>query len=349
MRIGAERVDNITSQNFPGHYPGEDHTWDKDEFRDRLQIKFHKNEPFDAVFSLVGVDASLANAFRRILLSEIPTLAFEDVFVSQNTSIIQDEVLAHRLGLVPIKGSQSSMRWMTWRPSRGEVDESTRSTDYNTVQASLRVECKWKEGGEKRFAEGETDPDELYENAHVYASNIEFETIGQQGKTQFSQANGPLGMVNPDILVAKLRPGQELDIFMHAVKGVGADHAKFSPVATASYRLLPTINILEPITGPAAKRFASCFPEGVISVEDGPQGEQAVVNDTFKDTVTREVLRHEEFKDKVKLGRQRDHFIFSVESTGQLNSDDLFIDSVKALKQKCFRLQACLQDLKEYG
>ena len=33
-----------------------------------------------------------------------------------------------------------------------------------------------------------------------------------------------------DILIAKLRPGHENDLRMHCVKGVGCDHAKFSPV-----------------------------------------------------------------------------------------------------------------------
>ena len=51
------------------------------------------------------------------------------------------------------------------------------------------------------------------------------------------------GPVENDILIAKLRPGHELDIRMVAVKGLGSDHAKFSPVATAYYRLLPEIKI----------------------------------------------------------------------------------------------------------
>jgi len=53
-----------------------------------------------------------------------------------------------------------------------------------------------------------------------------------------------------------------------------------------------------------------CFPEGVarLKVEDIGTKVAEVVNPRL-DTVSREVLRHDEFKDKVKLGRVRDHFI----------------------------------------
>ena len=54
------------------------------------------------VFELIGVDAPIANALRRILLAEVPTIAIETVFIKCNTSILQDEVLAHRLGLIPL-------------------------------------------------------------------------------------------------------------------------------------------------------------------------------------------------------------------------------------------------------
>jgi DNA-directed RNA polymerases I and III subunit RPAC1 len=141
-------------------------------------------------------------------------------------------------------------------------------------------------------------------------------------------------------------------MMMH--KGYGWDHAKFSPVATASYRLMPTISILDPIVGDNAKKFVECFPPGVIGLEkitakeaaqkgsgyEGHAGElKAVVKNPMLDTVTRECLRHDEFKDKVKLGRRRDHFIYQVESTGQLDSDDIFIQAVRLLKEKARRLE----------
>lgn len=49
-----------------------------------------------------GIDAPLANALRRVLIADIPTIAFDKAVIYQNTSIIHDEVLAHRIGLIPV-------------------------------------------------------------------------------------------------------------------------------------------------------------------------------------------------------------------------------------------------------
>ena len=47
-------------------------------------------------------------------------------------------------------------------------------------------------------------------------------------------------------------PGQRMEFEAHCRKGMGKDHTKFSPVATASYRLLPDIKLLTPVTGALA-------------------------------------------------------------------------------------------------
>ena len=89
---------------------------------------------------------------------------------------------------------------------------------------------------------------------------------------------------------------------LHAVKGIGSDHAKFSPVATASYRLMPEIKLLQPFRGHMAEKLKSCFSPGVIEIENG----EAVVKCAKLDTGSREVLRHPELADKVKLLKVRD-------------------------------------------
>lgn len=50
-----------------------------------------------------------------------------------------------------------------------------------------------------------------------------------------SSVLGPQGarLVHDDILLAKMRPGQEIVLEAHCIRGIGAEHAKWSPVATA--------------------------------------------------------------------------------------------------------------------
>lgn len=324
--INKETVSNTTSTDFPGHFPGEDQAFSLATFRAAFSVHFHHNTALDASFSLVGLDASLANAFRRIMLAEIPTLAVENVFIENNTSVIQDEVLAHRLGLIPFRGGKEGIHALRWwkKPAEGE-DLFATCMDYNTVKLTLDVECTVNEEADPR----ETDPTKAYHNAHVYARDIRFEPTGHQAESL--AGDDAIVPVNPDILIAKLRPRQTINLSMHMHKGIGADHAKFSPVATASYRLMPTITILSPIVGADAEKFKACFPAGAIGIEGG----EAVVKDAARDTVSRECLRHPEFDGKVKLGRRRDHFIFAVESSGQWDSDELFLESVRHLKEKC--------------
>lgn len=340
----------MTSTDYPGHWPGEDHAWDLDVFRSNLRIEFHQNDPLLASFSLIGVDASIANAFRRIMIADVPTIAVETVYINNNTSVIQDEVLSHRLGLIPFRGSREGidkfLKW--WKKPASDADATGTYFDFNTVMLSLNVECTFNDDA----APGETDPTRLYHHAHVYARDIQYDPIGRQDR--YFSGRDIIAPVHPDILIAKLRPGQVIDLSMHMHKGVGSDHAKFSPVATASYRLLPTIDILSPILGADAEKFARCFPPGVIGLEkvtraeaakrgtayEGREGEaKAVVRDAMRDTVSRECLRHEEFHGKVKLGRRRDHFIYQVESTGQWDSDAIFLEAVAHLKEKARRLE----------
>lgn len=319
-------------------------------------IEFHQNKSLEATFSLKGVDASIANAFRRIMIAEIPTIAIEYVFLQNNTSIIQDEVLCSRLGLVPLKASVDGINWLRWfkKPTEEDPEGGSTPSDFNTLVLKLYAECTHNPAA----AKDETDPKKLYNGAHVYAKELSFHPVGRQ--PEIFKGEGTVAPVNPDILIAKLRPGQVIDMELHCIKGIGADHAKFSPVATATYRLLPHIDIKRPIFGADAKKFQDCFPRGVIGLQpvtrdeasksgsgyEGHEGEdKAVVVDPFKDTVSRECLRHEEFDGKVKLGRVRDHFIFNVESTGQFPSDLIFLESIKVLRCKCEKLKRQMVDM----
>jgi len=64
-------------------------------------------------------------------------------------------------------------------------------------------------------------------NNVVYTRHLKWIPMGTQRDMYNANDIGP---VQDDILIVKLRPGHELDMKLHAVKGIGQDHAKFSPV-----------------------------------------------------------------------------------------------------------------------
>lgn len=59
--------------------------------------------PHAMSFTLSETDTSMANALRRIMIAEVPTLAIDLVEYSENSSVLNDEYIAHRLGLIPIR------------------------------------------------------------------------------------------------------------------------------------------------------------------------------------------------------------------------------------------------------
>ena len=65
----------------------------------------------------------------------------------------------------------------------------------------------------------------------VYSKDIKWVPIGNQREI-YPEGDKQVGVIHDDILLNELNPGHEMNIFMHAVKGIGKDHAKFSPVCT---------------------------------------------------------------------------------------------------------------------
>ena len=87
----------------------------------------------------------------------------------------------------------------------------------------LKASCERRKNAPKDA----TDPKALFINSDVLSSQLEWVPQGEQATVMSANPPSP---ANPNIVLAKLRPGQEIDMEVHAVKGVGKDHAKFCPV-----------------------------------------------------------------------------------------------------------------------
>ncbi|GAA5806487.1 hypothetical protein HPULCUR_012021 [Helicostylum pulchrum] len=321
--IEKDRVFSVSGSDYPNQYPGIGNGFNLEEFKKTFKVKIQRLSKHSVEFDLIGIDASIANAFRRIMIAEVPTMAIEKVYVMNNTSIIQDEVVAHRLGLIPIKADPLEFDYMT---------EDGGPTDLNTLVFKLKKKCEFN----PEAAADETDPNKKYINSFVYSGDLVWEPKGNQDE---KFADNPPRPVHDDIVIAKLRPGQEMEMELHCQKGLGREHAKWSPVATASYRILPEITILEPITGEDAEEFKKCFVDGVVEVVMENGVKTAKVVNARKDTVSREVLRHDKFIDKVRLTRVRDHFIFNVETSGIIPAEQIFLSALDVFMDKIKDIQ----------
>ena len=339
----------------------------------------------ELIFEMVGIDVSFANALRRIMIAEVPTVAMEHVYMWNNSSIVHDEVLAHRIGLVPI-----DVDARLFDEFMGDDDEPT---DRNTIVFKMNVSCgKSKEedaqkmaaaanarsqeegdsSGEEPSVMGQEELDvaaaeatslhqaknpkstinvEAIETAgrpytrHIYSKDLEWNPQGDQAE-RFTEGMRP---VHDDILLAKLRPGQKIELETHGRKGVGKDHAKFSPVATAAYRLMPQIEILRPIYDDLAKELCNLYEPGVFKLvpcgpDEKPHKVRAEVHNPYACTMSRNYMRDPVLKESIKITRIPNHFIFSIESVGMMAPGVILAESLRVLQNKCRNLMRLVDE-----
>ncbi len=125
------------------------------------------------------------------------------------------------------------------------------------------------------------------------------------------------------------------------MKGQGKTHAKWSPVATARYRMLPEVVLLEDVGDDLAEELVQKCPMKVFDIEDfGGGRKKAKVVRPRECTLCRECIRGDGWDKRVQLRRVKEHFIFTIESTGALPPEVLFTEAVKILEEKCERILA---------
>lgn len=317
-----------------------DNSWSFDHFARNFSVSVNSSSKDELEFDIKGIDPAIVNAIRRIMIAEVPTVAIEHVFFIDNTSIVPDEMLAHRLGLVPLDMDPRLLETRT---------ADSVATERNTVVFKLHITCRRQR---QRDGGGGDEEAELV-NDKVLAQHLEYLPNGSEipeetncnfGGSQLEALSLPaegVAPVIPDILLAKMRPGQTIELEAHCTKGIGAEHAKWSPVATAWYRLQPEVVLLKEVTGEQAQQLLDLCPskpdeDPLFRLDD--DGKLAVVKTRGNEHHLEKLRRltgEPEWEDILRIQKHKEHFIFTIQSTGALPPDVLFEESLDVLSAKC--------------
>ena len=317
-------------------------------------------------FTLSQTDGSVANALRRVMIAETPTLAIETVEIEENSSVLHDEFLAHRLGLIPLRWKGRGLLQETMKYA-WEEHECGLALGYDTCLL-CRVEI-WLQ-----VTNTETDPEvppvtvsstdltfrmtRSYEepavlvNSQELADEFPFEVAHYSHKRDEERAKNDDGIV-----IVKLAPGQAVIAKCWAQMGVGKIHARFNPTATVAMRHEPDIRLnrelLERLPGKVKSWFVKQCTPGVFSYDKAT--EQIVLVSAKKATNVDEIRRlgakiqkDSDFAENiVSVGFVPDRFVFTVEPSGSLSPAQILESALTVLEHKLDSLAADFRVLLE--
>ena len=153
-----------------------------------------------------GTDVPFMNALRRAVLADVPCMAIDEVVIIENSSLLQDEIISHRLGLIPIKTDLDGYNLPEECPCKSEFG-------CNLCRVSLTLDVEAKEG-----------------TRTVYSGEL-------------TSDNPDTVPVSDKIPIAKLSKEQKLRLEAYARLGKGKKHAKWQPVSKCAYKYFPKIKI----------------------------------------------------------------------------------------------------------
>ena len=196
----------------------------------KVKIEVLEKDAMNIRIIVRDADVSLMNALRRIALAEVPSMAIDEVVMIENSAILQDEIIAHRLGLTPLKTDLETYNL---------PEDCTCQSEFGCPQCrvTLTLVAESKEG-----------------TRTVYSGELVSE-------------NPDVIPVSDKIPLIKLAKGQKLNLEAYARLGKGKNHAKWQPVSVCAYQYFPKIEVPAQ-SCENCQKCADICPKKVFTVKD---------------------------------------------------------------------------------
>lgn len=175
-------------------------------------------------FELTDTDISMANALRRMMIAETPILCIDLVEFEDNTTVLQDEFIAHRLGLIPLRATREG-GMASWSYNF----ECDCDNYCHKCSASFTIDCDFNDIvsrlplHQQEVAISITTRDLISLSDDV--TPVHFSNQAEEDRSR-----------DKGIVIVKLGPGQRLKLKAIAKKGIGKEHAKWNPVSTVALK-----------------------------------------------------------------------------------------------------------------
>jgi len=277
-------------------------------------------------FVLSKTDASVANALRRVMIAEVPTMAIDLVEITENTSVLNDEFIAHRLGLIPLVSTRvDDFKYTRDCGCTGRCEDCS-------VTFDLDVKC------------------DAEQTLYVTSQDLQCQDASRDVvPVDLMDESGHGSSSNAGILIVKLRKNQHLKLKAIAKKGVGKEHAKWQPTCGVVFQYDPEITLnharLEEHDATRKADWVKSCPTKVYKYND--KTNQVEIEDARNCTFCNECkLKAAQLgkPDLVHIGMKPERFIFTVETTGSLRPDEVVFSALSVLKEKLTNLSEKIRE-----
>jgi len=204
-----------------------------------VEIEILERTDYHMRFIVRGVNVPFVNALRRIMLTEVPAMAIDELVILENSSMLNDEILAHRMGFIPLK------------------------TDLDSYNLPEECACKSEFGCNLCRLTLTLDAEAPEKTSTVYSGNLKSE-------------NPDVIPVSEKIPIVKLAPEQKVKLEAYARLGKGKDNAKWQPVSMCTYKYLPQIKIDLERCNSCAECAKLCPEKVLIDVEEGMKTQNVI-------------------------------------------------------------------------